>query len=66
MVLKTDCDMLTYSLLNNKSYKVFLSGSYLKTGDIPDSRFYSIMRILDDHYYLDDWFGGWRMFTPKK
>ena len=66
MVLKTDWDMLNYSLLNNKSYKVFLSGSYLKTGDIPDSRYYPIMRILDDHYYLDDWFGGWRMFVPKE
>jgi len=66
LVLKTDWDKLKYSLLNNKSYKVFLSGTYLKSGEIPDSRYYPIMRIIDDHYYLDDWFGNWRMFVPKE
>ena len=24
------------------------------------------VKILKDHYYLDGWFGRWRMFVPKK
>jgi len=61
-----DWNTLMNSLTNNKLHKVFISGDVYKTGNTPDSRRIEIMKILDEHYYLDDWVGDWRMFIPKK
>ena len=54
------------SLINNKVYNVFISGGVYHTGNTPDPRHIEIMKIFDEHYYLDDWVGDWRMFIPKK
>jgi len=53
------------SLNNNKSYNVFISDNVFRTGKTPDIRHVEIMKILHKYYYLDDWFGGWRMFKPN-
>ena len=58
MVVKSDWDIFNNSLLNNNSFKVYLSDTH-----DPKSKY---VKILKDHYYLDDWFGRWRMFVPKK
>jgi len=58
MTAKSDWDIFNNSLLNNNSFKVFLSDTH-----DPKSKY---VKILKDHYYLDDWFGRWRMFVPKK
>ena len=55
---KSDWDIFNNSLLNNNSFKVYLSDTH-----DPKSKY---VKILKDHYYLDDWFGRWRMFVPKK
>ena len=65
-ITQDDWDMLLNSLINNSSHKVFISGDVYKTGDKPDSRYIDILKIFNNHYYLDDWFGEWRMFLPKK
>ena len=67
MAAKSDWDIFNNSLLNNNSFKVFLDSpdpksKYVKIFD-PKSKY---VKILKDHYYLDDWFGRWRMFVPKK
>ena len=64
--IQSDHDKLLQLLTINISDKVFISGNFWKTGTIPDSRYAPVKKILDEHYYLDDWFGGWRMFVPKK
>ena len=61
-----DWDTLMNSLTNNKLHKVFISGDVYKTGNTPDPRHIEIMKIFDEHYYLDDWVGDWKMFIPKK
>jgi len=65
-ITQADWDTLLNSLINNSMYKVFISGDVYKVGDKPDSRYIDILKIFDKHYYLDDWFGEWRMFLPKK
>ena len=66
LILKSDWDKLQNNLIDNKSYKVYVSGDYLKTDFGPKTRYSAIKKIFADHYYLDDWFGRWRMFVPKK
>tara|TARA_B100000795_G_scaffold110159_1_gene81334 strand:- start:199 stop:2808 length:2610 start_codon:yes stop_codon:yes gene_type:complete len=61
-----DWNILMNSLINNKSYKVFISGNVYRFGKTPDSRLIEILKIFDEHYYLDDWLGDWRMFIPKE
>ena len=61
-----DWDMLMNSLTNNKLHKVFISGDVYMTGKIPDPRRIEILKIFDEHYYLDDWIGDWRMYLPKE
>jgi len=61
-----DWNILMNSLINNKSYKVFISGNVYRSGKTPDSRLIEILKIFDEHYYLDDWLGDWRMFIPKE
>jgi len=63
---QADWNTLMNSLTNNKLHKVFISGDVYKTGNTPDPRRIEIMKIFDEHYYLDDWVGDWRMFIPKK
>jgi len=63
---KDQWNKLLDSLADNKLHKVFISGDVYKTGNIPDSRRVDIMKIIDDHYYLDDWVSEWRMFKPIK
>ena len=58
MVAKSDWDTFNNSLLNNNSFKVFIPVNH-------DHKSKHV-KILKDHYYLDDWFGRWRMFVPKK
>ena len=65
-ITQDDWDTLLNSLINNSKHKVFISGNVYKTGDKPDSRYIDILKIFNNHYYLDDWFGEWRMFLPKK
>jgi len=66
LILKSDWDIFQNALIDNKSYKVYVSGDYLKTDILAKTRHSAIKQIFADHYYLDDWFGSWRMFTPKK
>ena len=61
-----DWGKLMNSLTNNKLHKVFISGDVYKTGNTPDPRHIEIMQIFDEYYNLDDWFGDWKMFIPKK
>ena len=61
-----DWNTLMNSLNNNKLHKIFISGNVYKTGNTPDPRHIEIIKIFDEHYYLDDWVGDWRMFIPKK
>ena len=63
---QNDWNVLMNSLTNNELYKVFISGNVYKTGNTPDPRHIEITKIFNDHYYLDDWVGDWRMFVPKK
>ena len=65
-VTQKDWDILMNSLINNKSYKVFISGNVYRFGKTPDSRLIEILKIFDEYYYLDDWLGDWRMFIPKR
>ena len=58
MTAKTDWEIFNNSLLKNNSFKVFLADNH-------DPKF-KYVKILKDHYYLDGWFGRWRMFVPKK
>jgi len=54
---KSDWDIFNNSLLNNNSFKVFLYN--------PSPTSKMNLKVIKDHYYLDDWLGRWRMFVPK-
>jgi len=66
LILKSDWDVFQNTLINNKSYKVYVSDSYQKKGVVAQTRYSAFKKIFSDHYYLDDWFGNWRVFTPKE